>query len=94
MLSVGAYRRSQSSSGHHKSHLSNFNYYIKIGLVPAKPSRMTTFRTTLLFCDEVGSALSLGEATKVPCPSQVVLSDSTMNLQLAYQRIDCRISTD
>jgi hypothetical protein len=29
MLSVGAYWRNQSSSGHHKSHLSNCSYYIK-----------------------------------------------------------------
>ena len=45
-------------SGHHKSQLSNFNYYIKIGLVPVKPSRRTTFWTALFICGEKGSALS------------------------------------
>ena len=55
----------------------NYNYYIKIGLVPAKPSRRTTFWTTLLFRDEVGSVLSLDEVTKSPYPSQAVFSDST-----------------
>jgi hypothetical protein len=34
------------------------------------------------------------EAAAVPCPSQVVLSESAMNLKLAYQRVDCRITTD
>ena len=71
MLSVGAYRRSQASSGHQKLNLSICNYYIKIGLAPAKPSG----RTTLLFRDEMRNILSLGKTTKVLCPSQVVLSD-------------------
>jgi len=62
--------------------------------VPAKPNRRTTFWTTLSFRDKMGNVLLSEEAAKSPCPSQVVLSDSTMNLQLAYQRIDCRISTD
>jgi hypothetical protein len=30
-------------------------------------------------------------AAAVPCPPQVVLSDSAMNLQLTYQRVDCSI---
>jgi hypothetical protein len=54
---------STSSSGHHKSYLNYCNYYIKIGLVPAKSSRRTTFRTPLLFRGEVGSVLSLEDAT-------------------------------
>ena len=45
-------------SGHHKSQLSNFYYYIKIGLVPVKPSRRTTFWTALFICAEKGNALS------------------------------------
>ena len=61
------------SSGHHKSYVRNCNYYIKIGLVPAKPNRRTTFWTTLSFRDEMGNVLLLGEATKVPCPSQASL---------------------
>jgi hypothetical protein len=42
----------------------------------------------------MGNFFSSKDTAKSPCPLQVVLSDSTMNLQLAYQRIDCRISTD
>ena len=50
-------------SGHHKSQLSNFNYYIKIGLVPVKPSHRTIFWTTLPIYDEMGSFLSSKDAT-------------------------------
>ncbi len=38
-----------------------------------KPGGMTTFWTTLSFRDEMGNVLLLGEATKVPCPSQASL---------------------
>ena len=34
------------------------------------------------------------KAATVPSPPQVVLSDSNRNLQLTYQRVDCRIATD
>ena len=71
-------KSSTSSSGHHESHLNNCNYYIKIGLVPAKPSCRTTFGTTLSKSDEMGSVLSLGEAKKSPCPSQLILSDKNV----------------
>ena len=47
-------KSSTSSSGHHKLYLTNCNYYIKIGLVPAEPSRRTTFWTTLSFRDKMG----------------------------------------
>jgi hypothetical protein len=40
------------------------------------------------------SVLLSKEAATVPCPPQVGLSDSTMNLKLPYQRVDCRITTD
>jgi hypothetical protein len=64
---------STSSSGHQKSQLSNCNYYIKIGLVPVKPSRRTAFVTTLSICDEMGSVLSLVDAINSPCPIQASL---------------------
>ena len=73
--------------------LSICNYFIKIVLVPAESSRRTTFWTTLSFRGKTGSIFSFDEIRGSSCPSQVVLSDSTMNLQLAYHRIDCRIST-
>jgi hypothetical protein len=40
-------------------------------LVPAKIRR----KTTLLFRDEVGGVLSADQATKSPCPFQMVLRD-------------------
>jgi hypothetical protein len=51
-------KSSTSSSGRHKSQLNYCNNYIKIGLVPAKPSCKTTFWTTLSICDEIDSILS------------------------------------
>ena len=49
-------------------------------MVPAKSSHRTTFWTTLLFCDEMGSVLLSKDATKSPCPLQVVLSDRAFSI--------------
>ena len=48
--------------------------------MPAKPSHRTTFGTTLSKSDEMGSVLLSKDATKSPCPPQVVLSDRAFSI--------------
>jgi hypothetical protein len=86
-------KSSTSSSGHLKSYLNYCNCYIKIGLVSVKPSRRTTFGTTLLFCNEFGSVLSLDEVTKSPCPYQVVSSAKSACTALGWKSFESKLFT-
>ena len=51
--------------------------------MPAKPSRRTTFWTTLLFHDEMESILSSEGPAKSPCPSQAsFIEPETLSYQI------------
>ena len=58
-----------------------------------KPGGMTTFWTTLSFRDEMGNVLLLGEATKVPCPLQLIWSDSVRQTSFEYFEIKPALSS-